>query len=121
MGLCKILFRSERGPYTRQCLRTTALCDMWFLHLTVSSIIDTGTNYLTGAGAWYLFNYVSCNSAVCGSNYVSSFWHSRLDLSGRTVTKIVTSTIKQAHTNNTNFSNKNPLIILFSLTLQKLC
>jgi len=24
---------------------------MWFLHLTVPSITDTGTNYLTGTGA----------------------------------------------------------------------
>jgi len=39
---------------------------------------------------------------------------------GRAVTKIIMSTIKQAHTNNPNFSNKKPLIILFSLTLQKL-
>jgi hypothetical protein len=28
---------------------------MWFLHLTVSCITDTGTNYLTGAAALVSF------------------------------------------------------------------
>lgn len=53
-------------------------------------------------------HYASFNSAVCSSNYVSSFWQSRLVTSGRPITKIITHTVKHAHIKNPTFLWEEP-------------